>query len=266
MKRFLAWSIAATIAAGCGGNVVVDAPGEEGGTGGTGTTTTTTIITSGGAGGTGPTICGGQAGLPCAADEWCMFDPPGSCGGFDNAGTCQPRPQGCPADCPGVCGCDGQFFCNACEAHAFGIDTSDGPVCFFDGPPDEYHAFMLPTNAPRYMITKTEHDADRCLQIIVAGFGVGDTNVDVTMGWSVESITISPSAADCTTGLGWPPPPTAVKTSKAKGSIKQDDGQWPCVVDVDVTIGFPPGSPAWVPDQDFMQAFGLIISGGGCQL
>ena len=260
MRRFLAWTLAATLCAACGGNVVVDKVGGEGGTSATTTSTTTTNT-----GSTGATICGGATGAKCAISEWCQWDPPGSCGGFDNTGTCQPKPQGCPADCPGVCGCDGQFYCNACEASAWGVDVSGGDVCFFDGgPPDEYNAFMLPTDAPRYMITKTENTANRCLMIVVGGnLGPGNTNIDVTMGWSVEMIAITPSAADCTPGLSWPPP-NAVKADKAKGSIKQDESGWPCVVDVDVTIAFPPGSPAWVPPDDFMQASTLIIANGSC--
>lgn len=272
MRHWLAWSLAATLTVGCGGNVVVDknttstttidtgGAGGEGGYGGAGG--------DGGTGGTGAKLCGGKQGYQCDFGEWCDYDPPGSCGGFDNYGTCQPMPQGCPADCPGVCGCDGQFYCNACEAHGAGVDTSDIPECGITPPPaDEYNAYVLPTNAPRYAITKASWSQDRCLAIVVVGFGSSSfPNVDVTMGWAVESISITPNAADCVNQGSWPPSPGAVSASDAKGGIKQDDVSFPCFVDVDVAVAFPPGSPAWVPPQDSAQAFGLKVQGTSCTL
>lgn len=61
---------------------------------------------------------------PCAADEYCeMAD--GSCGN----GICKPRPTGCPRDCPGVCGCDGAEYCNACNARAAGTDVALDGTC-----------------------------------------------------------------------------------------------------------------------------------------
>ena len=66
--------------------------------------------------------CGGIAGLQCTPDEWCEYDNPGSCGSGDQMGTCRSRPEVCTKDCPGVTGCDGQFYCNACMAHRAGFD------------------------------------------------------------------------------------------------------------------------------------------------
>ena len=71
--------------------------------------------------------CGGKAGIACAADEWC--DLPNGCGNPDDLGVCKPKPQGCYADCPGVCGCDGKTYCNACVANAQGVDTSNNNSC-----------------------------------------------------------------------------------------------------------------------------------------
>lgn len=71
--------------------------------------------------------CGGIAGIQCAADEWC--DLPEGCGFPDAMGVCKKRPQGCTADCPGVCGCDGKFYCNACSANAQGLDTGNDTSC-----------------------------------------------------------------------------------------------------------------------------------------
>ncbi len=79
----------------------------------------------------GSGTCGGLAGKPCAADEWC--DLPGGCGFPDATGTCKKRPQGCPTDCPGVCGCDGAFYCNTCGANQVGSDTGTDTACMVDG-------------------------------------------------------------------------------------------------------------------------------------
>ncbi|MCE7891527.1 MAG: hypothetical protein DYH12_17820, partial [Sorangiineae bacterium PRO1] len=78
-------------------------------------------------GDSGSKVCGGLAGVLCADDEWC--DLPDGCGYPDAQGVCKPRPQGCTADCPGVCGCDGKFYCNACGANAAGADVSDDKSC-----------------------------------------------------------------------------------------------------------------------------------------
>ncbi|MFT3764644.1 MAG: hypothetical protein QM820_03865 [Minicystis sp.] len=257
MKRaFLGWLLAATIA-GCGGKVVVDVGATTTGGGGTG-------------GGAPVTICGGKQGLPCAADEFCAFDPAGSCGNFDLTGVCTPKPGGCPADCPGVCGCDGQFYCNACGAHAAGTDVSAGPCTEFPdaGPPpvDAYAAFSLPTSAPRYVITKADHALDRCVFIFVVGFQTGAfPGIDVTMNWQAERIGVTPHASDCALGGGlWPAPPEMVTTDTAKGIIKQDSTSFPCSVSVDVAIAFPPGSPAWVPAQVSMTADGIPVQDAGC--
>ena len=74
-------------------------------------------------------VCGGFANLPCDSDEWCSFGtgplPPG---GADLSGTCQERPQFCPAVVTPVCGRDGITYNNSCEANSAGVDAiSDGP-------------------------------------------------------------------------------------------------------------------------------------------
>jgi hypothetical protein len=73
--------------------------------------------------------CGGMAEAPCAKDEFCDYPTGSYCGGDDSTGVCVKRPEGCPEDCPGVCGCDGNFHCNACSAQAAGVDVSDDKSC-----------------------------------------------------------------------------------------------------------------------------------------
>jgi hypothetical protein len=83
----------------------------------------------------GVQLCGGFVGDMCAADEFCDFDYAGKnwCGGDDSTGVCTKRPDVCGADCPGVCGCDGKAYCNACTAHAAGVDDTDDTSCLPDG-------------------------------------------------------------------------------------------------------------------------------------
>jgi hypothetical protein len=50
--------------------------------------------------------------------------------GAQASGSCFTRPPQCTRDCPIVCGCDGNFYCNACIANAWGLDiASYHPRC-----------------------------------------------------------------------------------------------------------------------------------------
>lgn len=72
------------------------------------------------------TFCGGRGGMACDDASYCDFD--AGCGFDDGGGVCRPRPSGCPRDCPGVCGCDGETYCNDCIAASMGVDVlRDGP-------------------------------------------------------------------------------------------------------------------------------------------
>lgn len=71
----------------------------------------------------------------CASDQYCEGDDT-SCG----EGTCKPRPSGCPEDCPGVCGCDGADYCNACDARANGTDVARDAPCSNASECDAMHA------------------------------------------------------------------------------------------------------------------------------
>lgn len=71
--------------------------------------------------------CGGRGGAACGGDEYCDFD--SGCGFDDRGGTCKSRPEGCARDCPGVCGCDGITYCNACNAASAGVDVLHEGAC-----------------------------------------------------------------------------------------------------------------------------------------
>jgi hypothetical protein len=118
---------AGTAGDGAGGSGAAGSGG--GGTAGTG---------GSGGGDAGSKICGTIAGISCGQDEWCDYAPSqpsgkNYCGGDDGGGYCRAKPQGCTADCPGVCGCDGKFYCNACAAHAAGTDDTNDTACMHAG-------------------------------------------------------------------------------------------------------------------------------------
>ncbi|MEM6954352.1 MAG: Kazal-type serine protease inhibitor domain-containing protein [Myxococcota bacterium] len=77
--------------------------------------------------------CGSRGLEPCAAGEYCDFEPAALCGRADAPGVCRPRPEACPAVEAPVCGCDGQTYSNACVAAAFGVSADYEGACEPDG-------------------------------------------------------------------------------------------------------------------------------------
>jgi hypothetical protein len=76
------------------------------------------------------TSCGGLTGMMCPGDAtYCDFPDVHMCGIADGPGVCRARPDTCTKDCPGVCGCDGKPYCNACEAHRAGVDDVTDKGC-----------------------------------------------------------------------------------------------------------------------------------------
>jgi hypothetical protein len=240
---------------GCAGDVVGETAG--GTTGG---------ATSGG-GGKAETRCGGVTGATCAADEWCRYDVAGSCGDVDVSGTCEQRPTTCDEDCPGICGCDGQFYCNGCLANAAGLDVSSDVDCLVM-PGEGYSAVALATGVPRYAIFKAMPAAGLCVRLVVAGAGLGGDGYGITstMNWTVENAEITNDPADCAlSAAGFPVEPASmvVGASGGSGSLKQDSIDLPCTVDIHATLNFPQDFP-WVPPTASLDADGLVIQGAGC--
>lgn len=74
---------------------------------------------------------------PCGAGEYCTYD---DVCGRSAPGHCAPRPEVCTEDCPGVCGCDGRFYCNECIAATMGVDVDPDGVCMTEPDCDPYDA------------------------------------------------------------------------------------------------------------------------------
>lgn len=256
----------------CGGRVVVDGMGDSGGVGGgssssTSTSTTSSSVTTSTATGTPIKQCGGKAGVPCAAGEFCDFTPDNACGGFDATGACAPIPTTCDGDCPGVCGCDGQFYCNECDAHSAGIDITPDQSCL---PPTDmpvYSATVLATGAPRFAIMKVYPIADVCFSVVLVGAGGGGEpfTIDTPKGWKVEAVRAIQGAKYCDPGADpWPPPEFTVTATDAAGVITfKTEGpgfNFPCQADIHAKLGFPAGSP-WVPPQEAMDVDAVPVQG-----
>jgi hypothetical protein len=70
----------------------------------------------------------------CPADEYCMYrsedyrnrcgyTPQSVMGPETGEGRCYKRPTACTDACPLVCACDGNVYCNECEAAKLGLDS-----------------------------------------------------------------------------------------------------------------------------------------------
>ncbi len=76
-----------------------------------------------------PERCGGIQGLVCENEgDYCHMEP-GECRIADGQGACRVRPRACQRDCPGVCGCDSQFYCNECAANTAGVNVLHRGPC-----------------------------------------------------------------------------------------------------------------------------------------
>lgn len=271
---------AAPLLAACGSDVVVDtSAGTSTGTGGAASTTTTatatgtggaTTTTTTGTGaatttstGTGgsPAICGGKQGAPCPPDQWCDFPPDALCGGFDSTGVCMPQPMDCfPDDCPGVCGCDGSFYCNACLANQAGTDASTNLGCIDMG--DSYKALSLFTGVPRYAILKSSPSRNLCFRLVIEPNGSSGIGI-FGGGWAVGSAEVTSDVSDCDFPPGWPPMAIGASFMSMSGGGMLSYSQQPggCVVGIHAKVDFT-GAPPWAAPWEPFDADGMVIDPG----
>lgn len=71
--------------------------------------------------------CGGIAGLPCDAGEYCKLETGQCC--CDIMGECEAIPDACTTDVQLVCGCDGVTYSNSCAAASAGVSVDHQGAC-----------------------------------------------------------------------------------------------------------------------------------------
>lgn len=248
-----------TVAVGCG-DVTVEQPT---GTGGAGASGGGDI--GGGGGGLGgaggaDSSCSAIGSTPCPTDSFCST-PDGQC---DAPGQCLPKPDGCFTDCTGVCGCDGNFYCNACEANAAGVGVSGETDC----QPDEvvYRARLWLGGLDHLVLMKQNLTHDTCVRLFADWPTAPGTYPDVTApdGWGVNQIEAWPSSAGCLEDEA-SPPPGAVSASEAHGSIDWiiEAGMfYPCFLDASVSVAFDDPPPEVLATESLLAA--RLPVDGGC--
>ncbi|AKT39271.1 uncharacterized protein CMC5_034190 [Chondromyces crocatus] len=179
-------------------------------------------------------------------------------------GLCEPRPKGCDDDCPGVCGCDGKFYCNSCYAQSAGMDVSPGTTC---AAPDDFAAGFYFGGLDRLILRKVDLARDLCIRIVFVTppSQGGVFNISLPEDWGVSDAWITNSAADCEASPETPPGESAQATG-GSGMVSWTTGSSmyvPCRVGIDATLIFS-GAPSWAPASVPLSAAGIVVE-GGCQ-
>ncbi|MFO0615097.1 MAG: hypothetical protein U0414_21075 [Polyangiaceae bacterium] len=235
------------------------------GTGGGSTSTTkgSSVATTGVTTSTGgTTICGGKQGVPCAADEYCDYAD-GSCGAADGTGICVSKPLGCTADCPGVCACDGSFFCNACGAAEQGLDVSSSSACLPDNA--EYSAKLWLGGLDHLVIRKADFQRDVCFEVFLDAPQMIQDPYFITapQQFAASNAIAILGATNCYQDVA--PDPPIVQAEAGKGAVDwktEPMMYYPCEISlIDIELTFS-GSSSWVMPIETLKATGVKVEGG----
>lgn len=233
------------------------------------TTPTPVTVDAGKSDGPAAVVCS-QAGSLCAGDEWCSYSLVGSCGKRGETAECKKRPGGsCETNCPGVCGCDGKIYCNACEAQQSGTDVSTDKSCVPSG--GEVLAYALYTDPPKLAVFKKDTGRNVCMRLTLVKRLGTEFGLDVPNDWGVEDGEITHDVADCVvTNNGLPPTPTgtSVRPNGGQGRVRFSNdfgqqGKFPCSVSIAARFAFAPTADyPWVPNVEPVAAEDVVVSGG----
>jgi hypothetical protein len=210
----------------------------------------------------------GKNNVQCLGTEWCSFDPPGTCGPSAD-GLCKARPTVCPTSCPGICGCDGKVYCNACEASRAGTDIVGNTACVPTG--GVYTAYDLFTNVSRVVVFKADATRDICVRVtlVETNAGSGDKyRIEMPVGWAVERAQITDHASDCSiTSGGAPPTPigSVLEAAGAQGKIQflsdAGAGTDPCGMFIHASLAFDAGGFKGAPTTELLDVDNLKVAG-----
>jgi hypothetical protein len=249
------WVIGLAMLTACGDEVTVKHAGDGGADPVATTTTTTTTATTTTAPPSNKPCGPGQP--PCPPTEYC--DMPGSACSVQ--GNCAARPRDCNEDCPGICGCDGQNYCNACLAHAAGVDDSGASCSAGDY---SYAAAAWPGGLDHIIIMRADNTNDTCVRVYIDAPITGSYPITTPSSWGVSQVDASASASGCLDSqsamMGAP-----ATTNSASGSIDWQLAAgmyYPCTLDIDVALTLQAPPPGGLDTTEMLEAVAIVVDGG----
>ena len=138
-----------------------------------------------------------------------------SCFGFCNTnqtcgeGVCLSAPLQCTGECDGVCGCDGNYYCNACLAHSAFVDVEAGATCPLPSPSSS--AWVIGPEPVRLVLIQYDPVEDVCVQLVLSKGAEGPPfDATISAPWSIETAVATDHALDCVLPCGPTVPPMPV--------------------------------------------------------